>query len=270
MPLVRACISHALRASDRPTKLSARICRLPLSLDLLSRSHTSHLTLRVCVRCLRVCVCVLATASMMKSMVHMLPPEMQAMANKISAADIASQLQSNADGASSGNTPAIDNYLKSQGGAAGGAPESADAWASLGSAAAPAAAPIALVALLASDVANATRLSYLSDCLRSVREQTMLPAQLIIGLSAAPEIYAQVKQVVTHAREAFGLLGCALRVRLSKSRLSQFEHYKAVSGAVTRALHPRPLRDLYSRAPSCLLSVRSWTPYCCLRCFPTF
>jgi hypothetical protein len=170
-----------------------------------------------------------ALADMMQSMVHMLPPDLQKLAKGFSTERLTSQLDSNLNSAesqssNSGHTPAIDKYLGSNSG--------------VGGAIAPAKTPLpsqadlamrtVLVGLLASDIRNTTRLAYLEDCLRSVRAQTVPLRQILLGVSTSVDMYEPVKAALAKAKGAFDTLGCTFRVRLSKTRQSQFEHYHAL------------------------------------------
>ena len=85
-----------------------------------------------------------------------------------------------------------------------------------------------VVVLMASDVRNSQRLQYLGETLASIAHQTVLPNMVVLGISAAEGMYNDVRQLVTGVLTALDSRGCTMKVRLSKTSQSQFQHYRAV------------------------------------------
>ena len=173
-------------------------------------------------------------ANVMKSMAHMLPPEMQALAQKISVDDIAAQLQA-ADGPAAARQPGAPDGRRGPAPSGGVLNHAEASYTFTGRSDAPQGAQAetaersetTLVALLASHVSNGTRLNYLGRCLRSIMEQTELPRMVVVGLSCTDDIRAKVRKLMHTAKKDFEAAGGELHFVFSEARLAQFEHYRA-------------------------------------------
>ena len=97
-----------------------------------------------------------------------------------------------------------------------------------GSAIAAGSGEVQLVAVLASHISNEKRLRYLSECLQSVRQQTQLPSQFLVGISALRPMLKPVLDLLRQVAAELAPRGCAVHTEQSKTPRSQFEHHLAL------------------------------------------
>ncbi|CAE8618610.1 unnamed protein product [Polarella glacialis] len=84
---------------------------------------------------------------------------------------------------------------------------------------------ISIVGLMASHITCQQGLTYLQNSVQSIEEQTSQLRLLAIGISAVPQMYTATRDAL---QAMLQYSSCNLRVRLSKTPLKQFQHFKAI------------------------------------------